>query len=151
MSSIDEKIKDIKSYIISMRYNKGMAIVDTKLNTGWVIPKSKVVGAVAYDKSPNTYMFYSEDEGVVIDDIIEYVKHVVNVNLEREAKSHLLTFKLAELKECFDKHNLSELKTLEFKIINDSPQTYSDEIKEYPGEDNTQVLDGEDEVKTNES
>jgi len=119
MSSIDDKINEIKGYIVSMRYNKGMAIVDVKLRSGWVIPKSKVVGAVAYDKSPDTYMFYSEDENILIDDIIEYVKHVVKINIDREAKENLLKAKLIELREYFKMHDLSELETLKFVVMSE--------------------------------
>lgn len=133
---IDDKIKKIKPYLLSIRYKDDVSIVDVKLKDGWVVPKAKnqLVGVTEYEQYPNTYIFYSEDDSIGVDDIITYVDSIVQVNIEREKKLELLSIKKNELASFFTKHSVAELKNMKFVIEDeDSLLPEEEEVKfSYP-------------------
>lgn len=120
--SIDEKLKNIKSYIVSIRYQEELSIVDVKLNDGWKVPQSKIIGIKEYPSHPNTYMFYSDKENIGIDEILSYIEDVVVINIEREKKISLLGEKIKELKTFFIQHSLKDLEMLRFEIGEDEEE-----------------------------
>jgi hypothetical protein len=111
---IDDKVSDIKPHILTMRYQGELSIVDVKLKQGWRVDETKIVGIKKYPDLPNTYMFFSDQVG--LDEIIEYVRELINKNIEIENKELLLNAKTAELHEFFKGHTLEELNHLEFVI-----------------------------------
>lgn len=138
---IDEKLKNIKEYILSIRYVKGVPVVDVMFKEAWKIPSSKIVGAQPYKDKPGVYMFYPETTDILVDDVLEYIEEVVNINIEREAKLQLLKAKIVELKDFFSRHKLVELSKLEFVIEDDLDSETFDEsdLDETPFEE--EVLD----------
>jgi hypothetical protein len=116
--SIDEKIKGIRPYILQIRYQGELSIVDVKLKENWKVPKTKkeLVGVQEYDQYPGTYMFYSDNDKIGIDDIVDYVGEIVKINIEREKKLELLSIKKDELNKFFTKHTFEELGRMKFVI-----------------------------------
>jgi hypothetical protein len=55
------------------------------------------------------------------------LKNIIKYNKEREEKERLFEEKVKELKNVFDKTNLSELKDLEFQVKNTFKITLDDE------------------------
>ena len=51
----------------------------------------------------NYFMLFSEVEGIGLDELLNYVKKTIDVNIEREKKHDLLRIKVNELKEVFKK------------------------------------------------
>ena len=113
---IDDKLKGIRPYVLSMRYQDILSIVDVKLKEGWKVPKTEAIGIKEYPDYPNTYMFFSDNDSVGIDEILTFIEEVVRINIEREKKMALLTEKTAELRDFFMRHSLEELERLKFKV-----------------------------------
>lgn len=114
---IDDKLKNIKPFLISLRYEGKMPIMDVQFKKGWVVPESKNIKAQKYaDELPNAYLFYSDKEGLTMDDISDYISRVIQINVEREEKMVLLRAKIEQLQEFFVENNLSDLKRMEFTI-----------------------------------
>jgi hypothetical protein len=126
---IDDKLKDIKPYLLTIRYQDNLSIVDVQLKDGWKVPSSKIFGIKPYGgEYPNTYMFYSDNEEVGIDDILSFIEDIVKVNIEREKKMALLAEKTVELREFFINHSFEELKKLKFSIDNGFQQMPIDDF-----------------------
>jgi hypothetical protein len=113
---IEDKIKKIKPYLKSIRYEGNVSMVDVKFKGNWKVPNSKIIGVSEYPKNPNNYIFYSENENIGVDDIIEYIDEVVKVNIEREQKLELLAVKKSELAKFFNNHTVEELQYMKFMI-----------------------------------
>lgn len=113
---IDEKLKKIKPYLVSLRYEGKTSIIDVHFSDNWMVPESKSIKVKKYAELPNTYMFYSDKEGIVIDDITTYISQVIEYNVEREEKMVLLRVKIEELQEFFVNNDLANLKRMEFNI-----------------------------------
>jgi hypothetical protein len=116
MSKIQEKLDSLQPYIVGIRYLQGLQIVDAVFKEGWTIPDSEILQRELVDESQNYYMFYTEKEGVTIDDILDYVEGVININIEREKKYELLKEKVEELKKVFKDNPLSKLERLKFSF-----------------------------------
>lgn len=113
---IDDKLKEIKPFLVSLRYEGKAPVVDVKFKEGWLVPDSNNVKVEKYQELKNTYMFYSNNENLNMDNVIEYVAKVISMNLEREHKMVLLKAKIKELQEFFVNHSLDELKRMDFTI-----------------------------------
>lgn len=115
---IDDKIKPLRPYILSIRYKDEMAIIDVKLKENWKVPSTRkgLIGVQPYAQYPGTYMFHSDGDNIGVDDIIDYIEEVVKINIERERKLELLSTKRNELAAFFQKHSFDELKRMVFII-----------------------------------
>lgn len=116
MSKIQEMLDSLQPYVVGIRYLNGVQIVDAVFKEGWTVPDSDVIKREFVDESQNYYMFYTEKEGVTIDDLLEYVEGIIGVNIEREKKYILLKAKVEELKRLFKEKPLSELEELKFSF-----------------------------------
>ena len=112
--SIQERLDSLQPHIVGIRYIQGMQIVDAVFKEGWTVPNSDVIKKELVDESQNYYMFFTEKEGVTIDDLLDYVEGVISVNIEREKKYELLKQKVEELKKLFNEKTLHELQELKF-------------------------------------
>lgn len=112
---IDDKINKIKPYLISIRYKEGICMVDIQFKDNWQVPKSELIKVEPY-KTPNLYLFYSEEEEIGLDEIVEFIDAIVNINIEREKKISLLNQKKNELNTFFTKHSFNELQRIKFII-----------------------------------
>jgi hypothetical protein len=93
-----------------------MQIVDAVFKEGWTVPNSDVIKKEMVDESQNYYMFFTEKEGVTVDDLLDYVEGIININIEREKKYELLKQKVEELKKLFKENSLSKLERLKFSF-----------------------------------
>jgi hypothetical protein len=116
MSKIQEKLDSLQPYVVGIRYLHGMQIVDAVFKEGWSVPTSDTIKKEFVDEAQNYYMFYTEKEGVTIDDLLEYVEGIIGVNIEREKKYELLKLKVNELKKLFKENSLTKLETLKFSF-----------------------------------
>lgn len=113
MSNIQNRLNELKPYIIGLRFQDNIPLVDTILKEGWVIPKSDIIGNLKGEDA-NYYMFFSDTQG--IDEILDFIEKTINLNNEREKKQILFKEKQKELQEFFKKHTLSELLTMKFEL-----------------------------------
>jgi hypothetical protein len=114
MSKIQEKLNALRPYVVGIRYLQGIQLVDAVFKENWTIPQSEVIHQEKVDGEDNYYMFYSENEDIDIDDLLDYVKEIIDLNIEREKKYELLSEKVAELQKIFKSNNLAKLKKLKF-------------------------------------
>lgn len=109
---IQEKLDSLQPYITGIRYIQGLQLVDAVFKDGWIIPDSDTVKKEKVEE--NYYMFYSDVNGVTIDTLLDYVKGIIDINIERENKHEFLKEKVVELQTLFKNNSLTKLKTLKF-------------------------------------
>jgi hypothetical protein len=119
MANFQKILDSLKPYVIGIRYEKGLQIVDVVFKEGWIVPESTIVSKIKGDEGMNYYMLYSEKEGVGIDELFEYVSITIQANVEREKKHDLLKQTVAVLKDIFAKNSLTRLKKLKFTFGED--------------------------------
>ena len=115
MKSFQEKLESYQPYLISIRYIEGVPVVDIIIKEGWTLPEDssikKVKGA---DETINYYMLFSEVPNVGLDELLGYLDRTIKLNIDKEKKHDLLRSKVNELKELFNKNNLTKLSRLKF-------------------------------------
>ena len=97
MSKIQEKLDSLQPYVSGIRYVEGIQLVEASFSEGWIIPDSTVIRKEKIDN--NFYMFFTQVEGITIDDLLDYVKSVIDINIEREKKHELLKEKVKEFED----------------------------------------------------
>jgi hypothetical protein len=112
MSKIQEKLDSLQPYVVGIRYIQGVQLVEASFTEGWIIPESNLIKKEAIEA--NYYMFFSEIKEISIDDLLDYVKSIIDINIERENKHELLKQKVKELQILFKDNTLSKLKNLSF-------------------------------------
>jgi hypothetical protein len=117
MSNIQKTLDSLQPYVIGIRYLEGTPLVDAVFKEGWTIPEEPTVKKVKGNDELNYYMLYSEVKGVGLDELLQYVKKTIDINIEREKKHDLLREKVNELKEFFKKNSLEKLKRLKFSFV----------------------------------
>jgi len=112
--NINKRFEELQPYVLAMRFNKGLTVIDTMFKEGWAVPKSDSIGFETIANKPNYYMLYPLIEEAGIDEILDYVDYVIKVNVEREMKYNLLLDKIRELEDLFKRSSLSKCETLQF-------------------------------------
>lgn len=115
---LQKKLDDLKPYVIGIRFTP-MTVVDTLFKDGWNVPTSKKILVGKNDENVNYHMFYSENEDITIDDLLNFIEETIKINIEREKKFDLLKIKVEELKNFFKVNTLSKLQNMKF-ILGDS-------------------------------
>jgi hypothetical protein len=116
MSKIQEKLNSLQPYVIGIRYTEGMGLIDVVFKDGWIVPESKTIKSIVNDENKNHHVFYSENDSIGVDELLDYAETIIKLNIERELKYKLLNEKTIELKKLFTNHSLSELKNMRFVI-----------------------------------
>jgi hypothetical protein len=130
MGNFQETLSSLQPYVIGIRYVDSVPVIDTIFKNGWILPDSKVIKKVkGNDAQTNYYMIYSDHEGIGLDEVLDYIKIVINVNLEREEKHALLKEKVEELKVFFKQNSLTDLKGMRFVLGNENVIPKSEEIQ----------------------
>ncbi len=89
-------------------------VVDAVFKDGWTLPESEIIKRAKGNDEVNYYMIFSEKDGVGIDELLDYVRTTIAVNIEREKKHELLKEMVNELKLVFKKNTLTNLRRLRF-------------------------------------
>lgn len=114
MSKIQERLNELRPYVVGIRYLQGIQLVDAVLKEGWAVPESQIIQRERVDGDENYYMFFSNNEDIDIDDLLDFVQEIINLNIEREKKYELLKSKVAELQKIFKENTLTKLQKLKF-------------------------------------
>jgi len=94
MSNIQKTLDSLQPYVIGIRYLEGTPLVDAVFKEGWTVPDDNKVKKVRGNEEMNYYMLFSEVAGVGLDDLLDYVKKTIDLNIEREKKHDLLKEKV---------------------------------------------------------
>jgi hypothetical protein len=129
MGNLQETLNSLQPYVNSISYVSNKQVVVAKFNNGWILPDSKLVTKVKSAEDSDSYFIYSEVEGIGLDEILDYIRVVINVNLEREKKHLLLKEKIEELKTLFKKNTLAQLTKLRFVLTDDLIMPKSEDIE----------------------
>ena len=114
MSKIQEKLDSLQPYVVGIRYVQGVQLVEASFTEGWIIPDSTIIRKEKIEE--NYYMFFSDIENVNIDDLLDYIKSIIDINIEREKKHELLKQKVKELQILFKDNSLAKLEKLKFSF-----------------------------------
>jgi len=115
MKTFQEKLESFQPYLISIRYIEGVPVVDVIIKEGWTLPEDSTIKKVkGTDETINYYMLFSETPNVGLDEILAYLDRTIKLNIDKEKKHDLLRLKVNELKELFNKNNLTKLSRLKF-------------------------------------
>jgi hypothetical protein len=127
-----EQLHKIFPYLLSIRKLEGYVSVDIELPSTWKLPKKYVDEKMVVEQKSGKSDFrclsfatnFNED---TLDKLFANLNNIIGYNLEREEKEKLFERKVLELKNFFDKSNLTELKDLEFQVKNEFKVTLDDE------------------------
>jgi hypothetical protein len=141
--SLYKDISQLYPYIISIRKLKTYLSFDVSFPNNWKLPKKYVPenSAVEIESSiPNerSISFVSEFNEDSVDKTTLNILRIIHYNKEREEKERLLQDKVNELKNIFEKQDLTTLKSLQFNLNKINKIELSDEgetIAELSGRD----------------
>jgi len=141
--SLYKDISQLYPYIISIRKLKTYLSFDVSFPNSWKLPKKYVPenSAVEIESSiPNerSISFVSEFNEDSVDKTTFNILRIIQYNKEREEKERLLQDKVNELKNIFEKQDLTTLKSLQFNLNKINKIELSDEgetITELSGRD----------------
>ena len=122
MSNFNKRLVELQPYVLSIRFNKGLTVIDTSFQSNWSVMKSDSIGYEQLPDKPDYYMLFGLHDDVGIDEILDFVEEVIRLNKEREEKFSLLHTKTKELESIFKSTSLDRCKTLQF--------TFNDGINE---------------------
>jgi len=121
MSELQNRLKSLQPYLVQLRFPEGQPVVDMVFKNGWSVPKSEIIQSTKGDsKEVNYHMFFTNEEGISLDQILDYIQKVIGLNIEREKKHELLKVKAKELQEVFKNNPLSKLLDMKFVISGES-------------------------------
>lgn len=129
MGGIQQRLNKLKPYVKGMRFVNTTSVVDVQLKENWTINESKNILVKRGKSEENYFMFYSEDETISFDDILDHVESIINTNIENEKKLELIKIKIEELKRHFETKSLEVLRTLKFEFDELVPTSLSKEEK----------------------
>lgn len=114
--SLQERLKNLRPYVVGLRFVKEMPVVDVNIKDGWEILDSDKISINKSEKVKNYLMFYSEDPNTDIDYVLDFVESIIEHNKEIEAKDILFKTYVDMLKDIFKTSSYESLKKLEFKF-----------------------------------
>lgn len=116
MTSLQDRLKNLRPYVVGIRFVKDMPVVDVNIKDGWKILSNDKIVVNRSEKTKNYLMFYSENPSVEIDEILDFVEVNIDYNNEIEAKEILFKSYISKLKSIFESTSYEELKNLEFVL-----------------------------------
>ena len=122
MSELQNRLKLLQPYLVQLRFPEGAPVVDMVFKKGWHVPKSEVIQSTKGDSEEvNYHMFFCTEEGLGLDQILDYIQKVIGLNIEREKKHALLKVKVKELQELFRANPLSKLQNMKYQLGGEQP------------------------------
>ena len=123
---IQEKLNALRPYVTGIRFVKDLPVVDLILRERWNMFESDIITYKPSASNPNYFMVFPKNPKDNIDVVLEHVKEIIKVNIEKEKKLILLKAKIEELKVLFNNKSLSDLERLKFVIENINEPTLDD-------------------------
>lgn len=114
MTTLQDRLKNLRPYVVGIRFVKDMPVVDVNIKEGWKILASDKITINRSEKTKNYLMFYSENPSIEIDEILDFVESNIDYNNEIEAKEILFKTFVTKLKSIFEGSSYEELKNLQF-------------------------------------
>lgn len=114
MNSLQDRLKNLRPYVVGIRFVKDMPVVDVNIKEGWKILSNDKISVNRSEKTKNYLMFYSENPQMEIDEILDFVETCIDYNKEIEAKEVLYKTYIATLKNIFENTSYEDLKKLQF-------------------------------------
>lgn len=115
------ELNDIFPYLLSIRKLEAYVSVDVEFPISWKLPKKYVDEKMIVEQKTDkpdircfSFAVSFEEENLM--KLFFNLKNIIRYNLEREEKERLFEEKIKELKQFFDKSDLTSLKNLEFQI-----------------------------------
>lgn len=133
--NIQNRLNALQPYVIGVRFQNGMSIVDAVFTKGWTVPKSELILSNKGDAEElNYHMFFSQDENIGLDEILDYIEKIIGLNIEREKKHELLKVKVKELQDIFRQNPLSKLLKMKYvlpedKLVSDMEDDENDVVE----------------------
>ncbi len=115
MLKIQDRLDSLQPFIQGIRYVNGIQLVDAQFKNGWTVPDSDTIDRAG---EGNHFIFFSEEEGITVDDILDFIQSVINLNVERELKDELFKVKVKELEKIFNDNSLEDLDALVLLLSN---------------------------------
>jgi len=136
MKVVYEKLKPLDGYLVSIVVNtiNGWYELEIGLPINWIYDENSEVGCSVISKNDNGVLLkiHPKNENVVIDDLINFVKIIIETNIKIEEKEKEFTDKMKKMKEQLEEEarkfydELDDMKNKSFKNFND---TFVEEIK----------------------
>ena len=117
---MQNRLEALQPYVIGVRFFQGLPVVDVIFKDKWVVPDSEIINKEKGEGEDNYYYFYSQQEGIGIDELLDHAESIINLNIEKEKKNELFKVKINELKVLFQKNSLAKLENMKFVLS--SPQ-----------------------------
>lgn len=133
--NIQNRLNALQPYVIGVRFQGGISIVDAVFTKGWTVPKSDLILSNRGDEEElNYHMFFSQNENIGLDEILDYIEKIIGLNIEREKKHELLKIKVKELQDIFRQNPLSKLVKMKYvlpedKLVNDMEDDENDVVE----------------------
>lgn len=119
---LGERIKKNQEYIKNVQITGGLNIVQTVYPQGWiVIPDTSGTISITRDDNGSVF-YYSNIDNTTLDDLIDYIENTVSENHEIELKQQMLSQRIEELNELFEKNSIDKLSTLRFVFDQPKPK-----------------------------
>jgi cysteinyl-tRNA synthetase len=117
-----KELKDIFSYLVTVRVLKTYLSIDVEFPIGWKIPKKfvqedKIMENEKMNKDKRFFSFVSEFDEEALNTILKSIKSIISYNKEIELKEKLLKQKIDELKKIFESEHLDSLQNLKFELL----------------------------------
>lgn len=111
-------LKELKTYLKSIRVIKDHLSIDLVLPTTWVIPKKYTTNDhVSVVKNSDEFIsFVSKFEEESTNELETTIKEIIQFNIDKEEKENLFRNKVKELKGIFDREDIDGLRGLKFEF-----------------------------------
>jgi hypothetical protein len=116
MSDMQNRLEALQPYVIGVRFFQGLPVVDVIFKDKWVVPDSEIINKEKGEGEDNYYYFYSQQEGIGIDELLDHAESIINLNIEKEKKNELFKVKINELKVLFQNNSLTKLENMKFVL-----------------------------------
>jgi hypothetical protein len=116
MSDMQNRLETLQPYVIGVRFFQGLPVVDVIFKDKWVVPDSEIINKEKGEGEDNYYYFYSQQEGIGIDELLDHAESIINLNIEKEKKNELFKVKINELKVLFQNNSLTKLENMKFVL-----------------------------------
>ena len=113
---MQNRLEELQPYVIGIRYFQGLPVIDVIFKDKWVVPESEIIQKEKGDGDDNYYMFFSQKEGIGIDELLNHAEDIINLNIEKEKKNELFKVKINDLKKLFQSTPLNKLENMKFVL-----------------------------------